>query len=424
MRIKRYEGQYVHEVIAEIRDDLGADAVVLHTRWRNPAGLRRLLGGPKVEVWAGVREPGEPTEAITDTAVELARQVAEPEAAPQPAGTDDHSARAAAICRAIEARGQNGNGHSAANPGGRVGLLDVYDEPPAPTSPRSPAATDDPTVALLSEFNAALARIESKLDGLTSERAEAQPSREQALLEAGVSPDVATEVVAAANGRSVTELLFDTFQCTGEIDPAAGPKVVALVGPSGVGKTTTTAKLAGRYGAMAGRRVMLCSTDTRRIGTFEQLRALGELMQIPTCPIHSPDEAAGRIQMARRTHDLVFLDTPACLPGGEGWNELVDTLIAVEPDQIHLVLAANTRAADAARLVEGFRAAAPLFGVTLTKLDETREAGLLVDLAWRHMLPIAYLADGDSIPGDIAPADAERLVDLVWSRRCEPAGGE
>ncbi len=56
MRIKRYEGQYVHEVIGQIKEELGQDAVVLHTRWRNPAGIKKLLGKPQVEVWAGARD--------------------------------------------------------------------------------------------------------------------------------------------------------------------------------------------------------------------------------------------------------------------------------------------------------------------------------------------------------------------------------
>lgn len=442
MRIKRYEGQYVHEVIAQIRDELGSDAMVLHTRWRNPAGLQRLLGRPKVEVWAGVREAGDDPEVAQ---AELGAQAnghtngqANGHQGVAFAEPGSHAARAEVLRQAIEARLTGPE--PPATPDGAVGAhLDVLDEVvaeagldldqettlPTPTTDLDPQS--DATVALLSEFNDALARMETKLDRLhrqTSPEPTGSP-RLSALLAGGVEPTVAEEIAAAAGERSVAEVLLDTFQCTGEVDLSDGPKVVALVGPSGVGKTTTAAKLAGHYHLHHGAEVMLCSTDTQRVGTFEQLRALGELMQFATTSVHTPGEASRRVEMGRRTHDLILVDTAAAAPGcPDDWERLVDTLIAAEPDEILLVLSASYRPSDAARVVDRFRDSLPVRGAVITKLDESRDAGLLVNLAWRHLLPLSYLAAGPRIPGDLEVARTSKLVERVWSARLAPSNEE
>lgn len=408
MRIKRYDGQYVHEVIDQIRDELGPDAVVLHTSWRNPAGLKRLLGKPQVEVWAGVREE---VEAMP----------------PQSNGADPHAARALALRRAIEAQQsyaaeavEAANGHAGRN--GAVATLPPPAPEPEPEPERRAEPSEDLTVALLREFNQVLARLEGKLDGLgaPAEPDATAPTRLTALTEAGVDRQVAEEIVASAESRSVAEILLDTFQCPGEIDLAHGPKVIALVGPSGVGKTTTAAKLAARYGCESGARVLLASADTQRVGTFEQIRALGQLMELPTWALRSPAEAQAKVQMARQTHDLILVDTAACAAAdGEEWERLLDTLIAIDPDEIHVVVSAAMKLKDVERTVRTFREALPLHGAVVTKLDESGDPGLVVDLAWRCLMPISFLGTGHQIPGDLETATPDSLLARVWSTRLD-----
>ncbi|MBI2300936.1 MAG: hypothetical protein HYU66_18655 [Armatimonadetes bacterium] len=409
MKIKRYEGQYVHEVIAHIREELGSDAVVLHTRWRSPSGLKRLLSRPKVEVWAGIRDEGEPAPAANG------------------AGVEPLASRALALKQALEAHA-NGAGLEPPATNGHGPAVALAEPPATDADPLMDdildvaSDTGELAMALWTDVNASIARLEEKVDELARAReekaAQAPAPRLRALLDLGVRADVAAEVVAAAEGKSVSEALLDSFQCTGEVELGGGPKVVALVGPSGVGKTTTLAKLAAHFALVQHARVVLCSSDTKRVGTFEQIRAVGDLMQLPTSAIRPPAEASQRIELARRNSDVVLLDTAAAMPGRDpDWSDLVDMLIAVEPDEIHLVVSATLRAADLAHIVDGFRKALPLRGVVVTKLDESVEPGGLVDLAWRHLTPLSYLGVGPNVPGDLETATPDALLARVWSTR-------
>lgn len=418
MRIKRYEGQYVHEVIGQIKEELGQDAVVLHTRWRNPAGIKKLLGRPQVEVWAGAREDVGDLEGGDQAARALAlRQAIEQNSCGLDVTDSDEPARPEPA----------GNGHLAP-PAPRPAVAVAVPLPsPAPVPAADEldavlapdAAADDLTIALLAQFNSALERLEEKVDALQAPPAEPvseDSPRMRALVASGVDPEVAREIAAAAEGRSVAEVLLETFQCGREPDWSDGPKVIAVVGPSGVGKTTTVAKLAGHLAFGRGARVMLASTDTQRVGAFEQIRAMGQLMELPTAALRNPSEAQAKLQMARQAHDVILVDTAACTPqDGDAWDRLLDTLIAVEPDEIHVVVAASMRTSEAARCVEYFRQVLPLHGAVVTKLDEASQAGLLVDLAWRCLLPITWLGTGHDVPGDLEQARPDPLLERVWS---------
>ncbi|MCC7495226.1 MAG: hypothetical protein IT204_22955 [Fimbriimonadaceae bacterium] len=464
MKIKRYEGQYVQEVIAQIRDEMGPDAVVLHTRWRSQNGLKRLLGKPQVEVWAGTREEvakadlatltaaaraeaegevtaGAPLAGLTLDAVddpEPARPRPQPAAPPAAAPRRPQPLPAPAAARdgddigalvAAFAAFSNGqlreptNGHLAAPAPAPAPVVELL---PARTEPQPaeelPETADDLTVALLAQFGDALNRIEEKVDALATPAApaveEVEPERLTALLQAGVDPQVARELHDAAAGGSVAEVLYDTFQCCPPLNWSQGCRVVALVGPSGVGKTTTVAKLAGHYGIREGARVLLASTDVQRIGTFEQIKALGQLMEVATLPLRTPAEAQGKLATARRQYDLVLVDTAACQPQeGPAWEHLLDTLIAVEPDEIHVVVSAAMKTKEAARVVDYFRQVLPVHGAVVTKLDEAADPGLVVDLAWRCLVPLSYLGVGHTIPGDLELATPDRLLEMIWAAR-------
>jgi flagellar biosynthesis protein FlhF len=189
---------------------------------------------------------------------------------------------------------------------------------------------------------------------------------------------------------------------------ARRPRVVALVGPTGAGKTTTIAKLANHPQAFGGKRVGLLCLDTYRIGGVEQARQYAELSRLPFEVVW---DIAGISRAVRRLRecDVVLVDTPGRGPrAASDLRETQSRLLELAPDEVHLVLPAGLQRSLAHRVVA---AHLPL-GVTHllpTKLDEYPDERGLFELARQFALPMRWLADGQEVPRDLqlAPAAPE-----------------
>lgn len=190
------------------------------------------------------------------------------------------------------------------------------------------------------------------------------------------------------------------------IELAPGRRTVAaLVGPTGVGKTTTIAKLAAQFRLREEVRVGLITVDTYRIAAVEQLRTYAEIMDLPLEVVTTPREmraAVGRLA----DFDLVLVDTAGRSPRDQvRLAELRALLAESQADEIHAVLSAI-----AGR--ESLETAADAFGavgasaVILTKLDEAGPLAWLPDLLTRCRLPVSYTTHGQNVPDDISPAIA------------------
>jgi flagellar biosynthesis protein FlhF len=188
--------------------------------------------------------------------------------------------------------------------------------------------------------------------------------------------------------------------------------VVALVGPTGVGKTTTIAKLAANFRLRENRRVGLITVDTYRIAAVEQLRTYADIIDLPMEVVSTPREMREAVERMRSL-DLVLMDTAGRSPRDEvKIRELRSLLAEAAPAEVHLVLSAASSARSLAAAAERF---APV-GVTallITKLDEATGLGNLLALARNCRLPFSYLTDGQNVPDDISIAEAKRLAQLI-----------
>jgi len=204
------------------------------------------------------------------------------------------------------------------------------------------------------------------------------------------------------------------------IDPAPAivrgqPAVVVLVGPTGVGKTTTVAKLAAVYGIGGprgpARRVRIVTIDNYRIAAKQQIETYAEIMRIPVSLVESAADLERAMALAGET-DLVLVDTigrsPRDLDKLAEMKQILDAVPAPSR-RTYLALSATTKASDIEEVLRqyepfGYRA------VVLTKLDETRRVGAVVAALARHGKPIAWLCDGQGVPQDIAEATVPRLL--------------
>jgi flagellar biosynthesis GTPase FlhF len=190
---------------------------------------------------------------------------------------------------------------------------------------------------------------------------------------------------------------------------------VAFVGPTGGGKTTTLAKVAATAVLAQDQRVGLVTLDTYRLGAVPQLASFAEILGVPLRVADRPHEAAEAVR-AFNDRDLIFIDTAGRNPQDPGFLHLAATLAAVEADEIHLVVPATMRPADArqaaARFVE--------FGAThlaVTKLDETAAAQEAFGLAGTLDLPLVWLGTGQDVPEALARAEGHPLAAGVRGRR-------
>jgi len=194
-----------------------------------------------------------------------------------------------------------------------------------------------------------------------------------------------------------------------------GGRIMVLIGPTGVGKTTTIAKLAAIYGIEnSGHRplsVRMITIDAFRIGAKEQIENFGEIMEIPVSYIDNNRDLRREIDLYREETDLILVDTIGRSPRdsvklGE-MKELLDA--CGSRAEIHLVMSASVKTSDMEHILQQFE---PFNyqAVALTKLDETRHVGNIISALAERGKPISYITDGQSVPKDIKKASVVRFL--------------
>lgn len=191
---------------------------------------------------------------------------------------------------------------------------------------------------------------------------------------------------------------------------AAEHRIVALVGPTGVGKTTTIAKIAARAILEGQRKVALVTIDNYRIGAREHLARYGEIMRVPLQVAGDRDGLRAALQRAKAA-DLVLIDT-AGRSDSETIAAQAELLESVAGIEIALVLSAASGTRDLRSAVQRFRSAAP-HRLIFTKLDEAAAPASILSAVVAAQRPVACLADGQRVPDDLHAATAETLTDIV-----------
>jgi flagellar biosynthesis protein FlhF len=287
---------------------------------------------------------------------------------------------------------------------------------------------DPAIVAMRRELATMRALMEKQLEQLSLERLRGSPARAaafEALLGLGCDTALAQAVAANLDPRlpasAVHAPMFDELMRLlplARSEPIDDGGVIALVGPTGAGKTTTAAKLAARFAERhRARDVALVSIDRERTGAREQLQAHGRRLGITVCDADSSD-ALGKALHQLVDYPLVLVDTAGYGVRDRALLRQILWLRSSSRMRSLLVLPANAHPHDLGEIVRRYRPAAPA-GVVLTKLDESGRLGAALSVLAQQDLPLAYTCSGQQVPTDLDAADATHLVQALENQAME-----
>jgi len=287
-------------------------------------------------------------------------------------------------------------------------------------SNRTPVYQEAPPVREVDEIKDILGKVLSRLEGAPSPAAGTTPEDENVKklvlsdVDRSIADDIVEEFVKSGLKVPFRKWLPSLVNTMGtDASGAIGGRKVFFAGPTGVGKTTTIAKIAATQSLWENRRVVLMTADTYRIAAVEQLRTYAKILGIPIEIIAEPKDIPGLLKK-HRDADLILMDTA----GRSHYDDnRLDELRALHetysPDAVHLVMAANIKYRDMLNVIERM-GVVPISALLFTKLDETSSFGTILNVMRDFSLPISFFTAGQNVPNDIEVARGERFVDMLF----------
>lgn len=432
MHLKTYHVRSMPEALARVKAELGPDAVIVAARQRRRFGL---WGEPELEVTAGVEVEGAHAPAAAPRAEREQKAKASADRVPVVAVP---AAQAASAYSGATAGGRSAGagpraGNGAAARGSSAGAaLGAADERSQAGSALADSVAGVATLTAIEALRREVGALRASVERLAHERElpafrEAVRGLVRRLSDHDLAPELAARVGAAVERELSDVALADPRALRDAVrreierlvptwDPLAEPgrRVLFLVGPTGVGKTTTLAKLAATVVLQGRGPVALITADTFRIAAIPQLRTYADIISVPLDVAYAPDDLRALIA-AHQDKAIILVDTPGRSQHSVAQlAELRAYVRAAEPCTVLLTVACNVRQRDLLDVAERF-SRVTYDGLIATKLDETRTYGAPLNLAHHIGVPLTYLTMGQNVPQDIEVASAGRLCDLLLS---------
>lgn len=503
MQIKSFKAPTLKEAMANVKSELGVDAVILHTNKIKKGGILGFHTKEIVEVIAAIEDepvvkeqkPAMDTGAASEAVLQAAAAArASRNSAPEPQPTGNFTPRnmvsqyqtagtieaishamaqntpsptfgevLASVNRAQE-QAESGESDSGTLPQ-QLSDQPVANEQVAPVQPAvdvnsgveqpvvkeesaepmkaaaesltqdrdTETASEDATDLDVKEqeildLQNQLEEMKSMLVEMSRNKDEAGgiPNLQRAMEAQGISQHVLEDMISKLNGteilapqNSIKALKALEKYVRKAIRIANGitlysdkPKIVALIGPTGVGKTTTLAKIAAKFVLEEGAKVALITADTYRISAVEQLKTYSDILGLPLEIVYNPQALQEAIEK-HRDKQLILLDTAGRSQYNAYQMKELSELLNIDADiEKHLVMSATTKTSDGLELLDNFSLCKP-DRVIFTKVDETKTHGIILNILHRRKAALSYLTNGQSVPDDIEPASIEKLAELL-----------
>ncbi|WP_050607025.1 flagellar biosynthesis protein FlhF [Clostridium niameyense] len=369
MIIKKYVVNDMNEAMSKIRCELGSDAIILSERKIKKGGFLGIFSKKMIEVTATTGGPPEYNKE--DSNIEKLKRLIE-------------------------------NKNIAMQEEKKVMKKDLKKESPSLNKDENLACEVREMKKMLEKFT-----LNSLEEENTLKRRLCSRDIEEKILE-----KIIENVENLKENIEEKEKLRKVLKSMIEVSTNTLNKVTVLVGSTGVGKTTTIAKLAGRISLIEKRKVGLITIDTYRIGAVEQLRTYADIMNIPFKVVFSIKE------MEKAVKELDYCDAILIDTTGRSSKKLMQIselrafIEKVNANNIHLVISATTKNRDIETIMDGYKQL-NYNNIIITKLDETSTYGSILNICEKGKKPISFVTTGQDVPDDIKEANKDEIVELI-----------
>ena len=404
MIIKKYLAKSEQEAIEMAREDLGSNAVVMNIKKVRPKGMAKIFMRGKVEVTAALEdsETGHiDVEIPKETPTEIAAQPKHQESLKEDEQNiqDKLMTLQLLLEKQMKESGQENKNPTKQNNSGEV--QNTEDQEIEPEEQKA----EDKTAAYQKLVYKQL--VQNEVDSEIAESIIQEISR-------SLPSDAAVDQILASVYQKIILMMGQPYLI--EPEQKKRTQYVFFLGSTGVGKTTTIAKIASKLKLDKNANIALVTADTYRIAAVEQLKTYANILSVPLKVIYTPDEL-GKMTDDLEEYDVCLVDTAGRSHKNKDQIEDIRELIEQVPigdRQVYLVLNAGTKYRDLLEIASIY-ARLTDFAIIFTKLDETSSSGIMLNLKVKTKCPLSYITWGQNVPDDIGKVDAQRVAKELLS---------
>lgn len=405
MIIKKFLAKTETEAIEMAKEELGSNAIVMNIKKVHPKGVAKFFVKGKVEVTAALEE-----NIVYDTEAKrenekagVSLDLSAPKFVPDiVAGEEDEDKSAAGIeeklnslQKMLEKQMSNKEEVKSAS------------EPEKEREEEREVSEEEPENEEIRKADACKELIRKQM--LENEVASSIADKLMEEIDSSLPRDAALNQILAATYQKIILMTGQPYVLDKVVEE--GPKYVFFLGSTGVGKTTTIAKIASKLKLEDKKNVALITADTYRIAAVEQLKTYANILSVPLSVVYSPAEL-GELQEELNKYDVCLIDTAGCShKNKEQLKDLCDLIeqVPISKREVYLVLNAGTKYSDLKDIADVYSDITD-YSMIFTKLDETSSAGVMLNMKLYTGRPLSYVTWGQNVPDDIGTVDAQKIA--------------